>query len=149
MPALRLHPVGRFPLKRVSTFFPMQALTYLKHIYRGVRNLAGSLAGSGTEWCRAVRWQMHISTKDGVGGPRGKEMERLRLLTSHPGGKAAAVAGCSAATPVIGVCTNKISSDGVNLPSPLASDVCRSRRYIFYYKHNDWCFSAALRDEWC
>lgn len=46
-------------------------------------------------------------------------MERLRLLTSHPGGKAAAVAGCSAATPVIDVCMNKISSDGVSLPNPL------------------------------
>lgn len=89
---------------------------------------------------RGAFWQVRISAKGGV-------VERLRLLTSHPGGKAAAVAGCSAATPVIGVCMNKISSDGVNLPNPLHQMFRQSRRYIFYYIHNDWCFSAALCDE--
>lgn len=64
---------------------------------------------------RGPFWPIHISTKDGWG----KEMERLGLLTSRPGGKAAAVAGCTAATPVIGVCMNKISSDAVILPNPL------------------------------
>lgn len=125
MLTLQRHPVGRFPLKGVSSFFLMPTLTYSKQICRGVQNLAGSLADLGKEWCCAAHFGRCIFPQrmggkgDGATPLAYLTLEWLCLLTSHPGGKAAAVAGCSAATPVIVVCMNKISSDGVNLPNPL------------------------------
>lgn len=94
---------------------------------------------------RGAFWQVHISTKDWGGGGHGATP--LAYLTSWWEGRGGGGLLC-------GYSGNwRLHEQDIERRSepsqPPASDVCQSRRYIFYYIHNDWCFSAALRDEWC
>lgn len=132
---LARQPLGRFPLKCTSSFRLMPTLTYLKRICRRVQNLAGSLMDLGNEWCGAVCFHRYIFPQRGRGWEGATRLACRTWWWEGRGGGGGLLCGYSS--------NWRLHEQDIKRRSepsqPPASDVCQSRRYIFCYKHNDWC----------